>query len=70
MDLGFLSKKDPFYYSIKELLNMLRKYNNGSVSGSGSCVFSIFDDEKTAIEISKLIPKNYQTYIVHSFNTI
>lgn len=72
-NIGFNSFEDFLcseHNEIKELLNMLRKYNNGSVSGSGSCVFSIFDDEKTAIEISKLIPKNYQTYIVHSLNTI
>ena len=25
MDLGFLKKKDPFYYSIKELLNFKPK---------------------------------------------
>ena len=55
---------------IKDLLQTLRKYDNGSVSGSGGCLFSMFDDEVSAQNISKLIPKKYQTYIVHSLNRI
>lgn len=72
-NLGFNSFENLLcskYQDIKELLEILRNYNNGAVSGSGSCVFSIFDDEATAIKISKLVPKKYQTYIVHSLNTI
>ena len=46
---------------IKDLLQTLRKYDNGSVSGSGGCLFSMFDDEVSAQNISKLIPKKYQT---------
>jgi 4-diphosphocytidyl-2C-methyl-D-erythritol kinase len=42
---------------LESLLELLRKYNNGSVSGSGSCLFSIFDDEESAIKISELFTK-------------
>lgn len=55
---------------IKELLNLLRKNGNGSISGSGSCLFSIFDNEESARNMSKFIPNKYQTYIVHSLNRI
>ena len=58
------------YHEIRELLDILRKYNNGSVSGSGSCLFSIFDDKESAIKICDCLPKKYQTYVVHSLNTI
>ena len=38
--------------------------------GSGSCLYSIFDDENSALNTIKLIPRKYQTYIVHSLNRI
>ena len=71
--IGFNSFEDLLcsrYHEISDLLGILRKYNNGSVSGSGSCLFSIFDDEESAIKISGCLPKKYQTYVVHSLNTI
>ena len=71
--IGFNSFEDLLcsrYHEISDLLDILRKYNNGSVSGSGSCLFSIFDDEESAIKISACLPKKYQTYVVHSLNTI
>ncbi len=58
------------YPEIKYLLNILRKNYNGSVSGSGSCLFSIFDTEKDAIYASSVIPDKYKTYIVHSISKI
>jgi 4-diphosphocytidyl-2-C-methyl-D-erythritol kinase len=72
-NIGFNSFEDLLcceYRQIKELLSLLREHNNGFVSGSGSCVFSIFDDEKKAKQVSEFIPKIYQTYIVHSINRI
>ena len=55
---------------VEDLLKILRKHNNGAVSGSGGCLFSMFDDEASAKNISKFIPNKYQTYIVHSLNRI
>jgi len=40
------------------------------VSGSGGCIFSIFDTESQAINALKNIPNKYQTYIVHSLKKI
>lgn len=55
---------------IKDLLQILRRFGNGSVSGSGGCLFSMFDDEDGAKNISKHISDKYRTYIVHSLNRI
>ena len=55
---------------IEDLLRILRKFGNGSVSGSGGCLFSMFEDEDSAKNISKHIPDKYCTYIVHSLNRI
>ena len=68
-NIGFNSFEDLLcieHPEIKDLLGMLRKEGNGSVSGSGSCLFSMFDDEISATNARKTIPSNYQTYIVHS----
>ena len=68
-NIGFNSFEDLLcieHPEIKDLLGLLRKKGNGSVSGSGSCVFSMFDDEISATNAIKTIPSNYQTYIVHS----
>ena len=58
------------YPEIKETLSIMRKNYNGYVSGSGSCLFSIFDKEEDAKKAQEFIPKSYQTYIVHSINNI
>ena len=58
------------YSEIKDILDILRTNNNCSVSGSGSCLFSIFDDEIKAKNARELLPKKYQTYVVHSLNNI
>jgi 4-diphosphocytidyl-2-C-methyl-D-erythritol kinase len=58
------------FSEIKSLLELLRKNGNGAVSGSGSCLFSIFDNEDSAQKFSKLIPEKYETYVVHSLNRI
>jgi len=58
------------YSEIKKILDILRNYDNGYVSGSGGCIFSIFDTERQAIDSLKNIPKKYQTYIVHSLKKI
>ena len=58
------------YPEIEVLLNMLRGQGNGAVSGSGSCIFSVFEDENKAKYVSELVPKKYQTYIVHSLDKI
>lgn len=55
---------------IEDLLIILRKFGNGSVSGSGGCLFSIFENEDSAKNIRKHIPEKYSTYIVHSLNRI
>jgi len=68
-NIGFNSFEDLLcveHPEIKDLLGILRKDGNGSVSGSGSCLFSMFDDEISATNASKNIPSNCQTYIVHS----
>jgi len=58
------------YSEIKDILDILRTNSNCSVSGSGGCLFSIFDEEVEAKNARELLPKKYQTYIVHSLNNI
>ena len=58
------------YPEIKETLSIMRKSYNGYVSGSGSCLFSVFDNKEDAKKAKEFIPKSYQTYIVHSINNI
>ena len=58
------------YPEIKDILDILRTNSNCSVSGSGGCLFSIFDEEIEAKNARELLPKKYQTYIVHSLNNI
>lgn len=73
LNIGFNSFEDllcQMYPEIEEILGILRKNGNGSVSGSGSCLYSVFDDEESAFNMRKLIPEKYQTYIVHSLNRI
>ena len=58
------------YPEIKETLSIMRENSNGYVSGSGSCLFSIFDNEEDAKKAREFVSKSYQTYIVHSINNI
>jgi len=58
------------YSEIRKILDILRNHDNGYVSGSGGCIFSIFDTESQAINVLKNIPNKYQTYIVHSLKKI
>ena len=71
--IGFNSFEDLLckeHPEIKELLDILREQGIGAVSGSGSCIFSVFEDENQAKYVSELVPKKYQTYIVHSLDRI
>ena len=73
LNIGFNSFENLLckeYSEIKDLLKILRRFGNGSVSGSGGCLFSMFEDEDSAKNISKHIPDKYCTYIVHSLNRI
>ena len=73
LNIGFNSFENLLcekYPEIVEILGILRKNGNGAISGSGSCLYSIFDDENSALNTIKLIPRKYQTYIVHSLNRI
>ena len=58
------------YPEINSTLSLMRKHNNGYVSGSGSCLYSIFDKEEDARNARELFPSEYQTYIVHSLNKV
>ena len=49
---------------LKKFWGILRKNGNGSVSGSGSCLYSVFDDEESAFNMRKLILEKYQKLIL------
>ena len=53
---------------INSTLSLMRKYNNGYVSGSEA----IFDlrQKEDARNARELFPREYQTYIVHSLNKV
>lgn len=54
---------------IKELVSMLSSYAPTRITGTGSCIFSEFDNKESAQKIFSLIPKNMKKFIAKSMNT-
>jgi len=52
------------YAEINEAINLLREYSNAAITGTGGCIFSVFETKKEAIKIADLLPDNYDKYIV------
>ncbi|QFQ32904.1 4-(cytidine 5'-diphospho)-2-C-methyl-D-erythritol kinase [Buchnera aphidicola (Aphis fabae)] len=57
------------FKKIKTLLSILSIYAPTRITGTGSCVFSEFDDKLSAQKIFSLLPKNVQGFIAKSVNT-
>ncbi|CAL4326234.1 4-diphosphocytidyl-2-C-methyl-D-erythritol kinase [Buchnera aphidicola (Brachycaudus tragopogonis)] len=53
---------------IKKLLSMLSEHAPSRMTGTGSCIFSEFNDKKSAQKILALIPKNMKGFISKSVN--
>ncbi|CAL4320537.1 4-(cytidine 5'-diphospho)-2-C-methyl-D-erythritol kinase [Buchnera aphidicola] len=53
---------------IKKLLSILSTYAPSRITGTGSCVFSEFNDKISAQKIYSLLPKNVQGFIAKSVN--
>lgn len=53
---------------IKKLISMLSLYAPSRITGTGSCVFAEFNDEKSAQKIYSLLPYNVQGFITKSVN--
>jgi len=56
------------FVRIKKLIEMLSLYAPSRLTGTGSCVFSEFDQKKHAQKIFSLLPKNIQGFIAKSVN--
>lgn len=56
------------FIKIKKLLSMLSLYAPSRMTGTGSCVFSEFNDKESAEKILSLIPKNMKSFIAKSVN--
>ncbi|CAL4320418.1 4-diphosphocytidyl-2-C-methyl-D-erythritol kinase [Buchnera aphidicola (Protaphis terricola)] len=63
---NIVSKK---FIKIKKLISILSYYAPTRMTGTGSCVFSEFNDKVSAQKIFSLLPKNIQGFITKSVNT-
>lgn len=73
-DINLLSKN--LYNTFEEIVNVKdikeklinNKALNALLTGSGSCVFGIFENEQDSIQAQKVLKKEYQTYLCTSYN--
>ncbi|QCI15862.1 4-(cytidine 5'-diphospho)-2-C-methyl-D-erythritol kinase [Buchnera aphidicola] len=65
-DFEYIAKKK--FIKIKKLISMLSSYAPSRMTGTGSCVFSEFNNKKSAQKIFSLLPKNMQGFIAKSVN--
>ncbi|WP_261979437.1 hypothetical protein [Buchnera aphidicola] len=56
------------FIKIKNLIEMLSQYAPSRLTGTGSCVFSQFNNKKSAQKILSLIPKNMKGFIAKSID--
>ncbi|AYN24873.1 4-(cytidine 5'-diphospho)-2-C-methyl-D-erythritol kinase [Buchnera aphidicola] len=56
------------FKKIKKIISMLSLYAPSRITGTGSCIFSEFDDKKSAQKIYSLLPHNVQGFIAKSVN--
>lgn len=54
---------------IAKALKWLENYSSAKMTGSGSCVFAAFENEETAVNISKEIPESFKGFVVKGLNT-
>ncbi|QCI23725.1 4-(cytidine 5'-diphospho)-2-C-methyl-D-erythritol kinase [Buchnera aphidicola (Macrosiphoniella sanborni)] len=65
-DFEDIAKKT--FIKIKKLLAILSSYAHFRMTGTGSCIFSEFNDKNSAEKIFKLIPKNMKSFVAKSLN--
>lgn len=65
-DFEKIAKKK--FAKIKQLILMLSSYAPSRMTGTGSCVFSEFNNKKAAQKIFCLLPKNMKGFIAKSVN--
>ncbi|QCI20907.1 4-(cytidine 5'-diphospho)-2-C-methyl-D-erythritol kinase [Buchnera aphidicola (Hyperomyzus lactucae)] len=65
-DFEKIAKKK--FIEIKQLILMLSSHAPSRMTGTGSCVFSEFNDKRSAQKIFSLLPKNMQGFIAKSVN--
>ncbi|QCI22628.1 4-(cytidine 5'-diphospho)-2-C-methyl-D-erythritol kinase [Buchnera aphidicola] len=65
-DFENIAKKK--FTKIKKLISMLSSHAPSRMTGTGSCVFSEFNNKKSAEKIFSLLPKNMQGFIAKSVN--
>ncbi|AEO07982.1 4-diphosphocytidyl-2-C-methyl-D-erythritol kinase [Buchnera aphidicola str. Ua (Uroleucon ambrosiae)] len=56
------------FIKINQLISILSSYAPFRMTGTGSCIFSEFNDKKSAQKIFQLIPKNTKSFITKSVN--
>ncbi|QCI17578.1 4-(cytidine 5'-diphospho)-2-C-methyl-D-erythritol kinase [Buchnera aphidicola (Acyrthosiphon lactucae)] len=65
-DFENIAKKK--FIAIQKLITILSSYAPSRMTGTGSCVFSEFNNKKSAQKIFSLLPKNMQGFIAKSVN--
>lgn len=63
---NIISKK---FKKIKQLISILSFYAPTRITGTGSCIFSEFDNKLSAQKMFSLLPKNIKGFIAKSINT-
>ena len=53
---------------IADALSWLAKFSNPKMTGTGSCVFAMFESEQAALNVFKQIPDSFKGYIVKGLN--
>lgn len=56
------------FIKIKKLILMLSTYAPSRITGTGSCIFSEFNNKISAQKVFSLLPKNVQGFIAKSVN--
>lgn len=65
-DFEYIAQKQ--FITIKKLILMLSSYAPSRMTGTGSCIFSEFNNKKSAQKMFSLLPKNIRAFIAKSVN--
>lgn len=65
----FQSLAEELYPDVKQVIEWLGQFSKASLTGTGSCVFAVFDNREDAEEIERQVPEIWQSFIAKGVNT-
>jgi 4-diphosphocytidyl-2-C-methyl-D-erythritol kinase len=56
------------YPQVDAAMQALSKYSPARLTGTGACVFAVFENEAEAIKVNKILKKEWQVYLAKGLN--